>query len=797
MPKIPDDLKEVVKDFLVESQESLDTIDQDLMFMESNPGDKEKIGSVFRSIHSIKGACGFLGFTKLEKVSHSGENVLSKIRDGHLSLTKPVMEALLKMIDAVRKILVELESTEEEGNEDFSPLVATLAAITASAQAGGNGATIATDGTADWQKGNPTEPNSTTIKKDKPLGEILVETGNIEPMQLVDALKEQLDGDPRRVGEILVEQGAVKQEQVKEALDNQKTSAKGPSLAEQNIRVDVGLLDKLMNQMGELVLSRNQLLQIAGTAQNSSLIAATQKLNRITSELQEGLMMTRMQQVISQWGKFPRMIRDLATACGKQVRLDMEGQETELDKSLLEAIKDPLTHILRNSVDHGVEPAAERVAAGKPAEGRILLKAFQESGMVVIKISDDGRGLNASRIKAKALEKGLITPAAAEGMSDQALVDLIFLPGFSTAEKVSNVSGRGVGMDVVRTNIEKVSGTVNMVSVWGKGTDLTIRIPLTLAIIPALLFKANAQIFAMPQSALVEVIRLSQESRKSTMENLNGIYLYKYRSALLPIFHLDKILKLKTSIDDNPEATWFVLILQLDGKQFGLVVDKVLDTQEIVVKSVSKQLKDLMVYSGATILGNGEIAMILDVAGLATKVELARTDHLTKTKAEVVSASAAKGKSEQYLIFTTKDKSRFAVELKAVRRLERIEKPEFEHSGNWIVLQHRGEILPLVFLDLWENTFIPNEEVLASYQNGLEFVLFKIKDRMVGLVVKEIQDIIDEVPSQRGDAGRDGILWAAVLGGHVTEYPDLNAFIQNRDRSFFERKMVLNTEVSV
>jgi two-component system, chemotaxis family, sensor kinase CheA len=799
MATIPDDLKEVVKDFLVESQESLDTIDQDLLYMEGHPEDDQKIGSIFRAIHSIKGACGFLGFTKLEKVSHSGENVLSKIRDGHLNLTKPVMGALLKMVDAVRSILTQLEKNEDEGTEEFLPLVEILAGITASAKAkevgsSGNG----TSETKDWQSVKSDITSSNSPAQDKPIGEILVDSGRIEPMQLVDALKEQLDGDPRRVGEILVEQGAVKPYQVKNALENQKNqAAKGPSLADQNIRVDVGLLDKLMNQMGELVLSRNQLLQIASAGDDSVLSAAAQKLNRITSELQEGFMMTRMQPVSSQWGKFPRMIRDLAATCGKQVRLEMEGQETELDKSLLEAIKDPLTHILRNSVDHGVETALERIAVGKQAEGCITLKASQESGMVVIKISDDGKGLNADRIKAKALEKGLISATTIESMSDQAVVDLIFLPGFSTAEKVSNVSGRGVGMDVVRTNIEKVSGTVNMVSVYGKGTELTIRIPLTLAIIPALLVKVGQSIFAAPQSALVEVIRLGAVARKESMENLNGIYLYKYRSTLLPIFHLSKVVELPSLLEADPDATWFVLILQLDGKRFGLVVDRVLDTQEIVVKALSKQLKELMVYSGATILGNGQIAMIMDIAGLANKVELARTNDLSKTHAKDENDQKAKANTEQHLIFNTRDKSRFAVDLKSVLRLERLEKPSMERSGNWVVLQHRENILPLVFLDMWEKKIAPTDMELENYTEGIEFILYQFKNKVVGLVVDKILDILEEVPSHRESAGRDGVLWASVMAGHVTEYPDLERFIQIRDPAFFERESPKMQEMAV
>jgi two-component system chemotaxis sensor kinase CheA len=452
---------EVVQEFLVESYENLDRLDRAFLVLEENPSDSATLASVFRTVHTIKGTCGFLAFGKLEKVSHVGENLLSRLRDGQLTLTPEITSALLAMVDAIREMLGSIESTQGEGDTDYTALTATLDRLA---------------GTA----GAPVKSLGRILS----LGQILIDAGRITPQAAEHAVARQNLGDPRHLGEILVEEGHIGPQEVIAAL-NAQADQRGSGLADSNIRVDVALLDKLMYLVGELVLTRNQVVQFASQQKDCAFISASQRLNLITSELQEGVMRTRMQPIGNIWSKLPRVVRDLAMACGKQIQVEMEGGETELDKTIIEAIKDPLTHLVRNSADHGIETPPVRTAAGKSAEGRLLLRAFHEGGQVNIEISDDGAGIDLEKIKRKALERNLISAGQAARMSDREALRLILLPGLSTAERVTNVSGRGVGMDIVRTNIEKIGGAIDLYSRKGKGTTVLMKIPLTLAIICA------------------------------------------------------------------------------------------------------------------------------------------------------------------------------------------------------------------------------------------------------------------------------------------------------------------------
>lgn len=387
-------------------------------------------------------------------------------------------------------------------------------------------------------------------------------------------------------------------------------------MADTSIRVDVGLLDKLMNLVGELVLARNQITQFGSSQEDPAFLGTVQRLNLLTGELQAGVMKTRMQPVGSVWGKFPRLVRDLAVACGKQVRIDMEGQETELDRTIIEAVRDPLTHMVRNAVDHGIEPPAERAAWGKPAEGRLFLHALHEGGKVVIELTDDGGGIDPRRVRDKALLSGLVTPEQAARLGDRELLDLIFLPGFSTTDRVTQFSGRGVGMDVVRTNIEKIGGTVDVDSTLGRGTTIRMKIPLTLAIIPALVVSTGGDRYAIPQVSLLELVRLEGEQVRKGVEQFHGIPVYRLRGNLLPLVYLDRELGVEP-IRAGDEIN--IVVLQADDRPFGLVVDAIRDTEEIVVKPLQKALKGIGVFSGATIMGDGNVALILDVLGLAQR----------------------------------------------------------------------------------------------------------------------------------------------------------------------------------
>ena len=494
-----DNDSEIVKDFLVESYENLDRLDRELVGLEKDPNDAAALASVFRTIHTIKGTCGFLGFNKLEKVAHVGENLLTRLRDGQLTLNPELTTALLGMVDAVRQMLSQIEKTGQEGERDDSKLIATLTRLQQPPEA------AAKNELAAAPKSAPEAAAPTSI------GDILMQRAGVTPAQVQSALQEQKEGDPRHMGEILVEQGVARPADVVDALRLQQASRASATVSDSTIRVDVGLLDKVMNLVGELVLARNQILQFANRMKDTSFLAASQRLNLITTELQEGVMKTRMQPIGNIWGQFPRTVRDVALGCHKEVAIEMEGKETELDKTIIEAIKDPLTHLVRNSVDHGIELPEARVKAGKDRIGRLILRAFHEGGQVNIEISDDGAGLNPERIRKKAVERAVITAEQATRMSDRELFNLIFLPGFSTAEKVTNVSGRGVGMDVVKTNVEKIGGTVDVQSTPGRGTTVRVKIPLTLAIIPALVVTCSGDRYAIPQVSLLELVRLEAD----------------------------------------------------------------------------------------------------------------------------------------------------------------------------------------------------------------------------------------------------------------------------------------------
>ena len=459
---------EIVREFLVESYENLDRLDRDLIALEKDPGSRETLASVFRTIHTIKGTSGFLAFNQLGAVTHVGESLLARLRDGLITLSPEITTALLAMVDAVRQMLGSIEATGTEGKRNDQELIASLTRLL-EAKAEAKPVPEPAPAKAEAQPNDAPQPVPN-------IGDILISRGAAKVSEIYEAVEQQKAGDPRHVGEILVEKGAVKPSDVLDALNTQQ-QVRGQSASDSTIRVDVGQLDRLMNRVGELVLLRNQIVQFTNSSEDSDLLGTSQRLNLLTTELQEGVMKTRMQPIGNIWGKFPRTVRDVALGCGKQVRIEMEGKETELDKTIIEAIKDPLTHLVRNAVDHGIEPPEVRQAAGKDPEGRLFLRAFHEGGQVNIEITDDGAGLDYEKIRNKAIQKSLISADQAARMTEREITNLIFLPGFSTAEKVTNVSGRGVGMDVVKTNIEKIGGTVDVQSKLGQGSTVRMKIP--------------------------------------------------------------------------------------------------------------------------------------------------------------------------------------------------------------------------------------------------------------------------------------------------------------------------------
>jgi len=699
--------QDIIREFLIESNENLNRLDQDMVQLEQRPGDKELLGSVFRTIHTIKGTCGFLGFKVLERITHHAESLLSQLRSGERQLSNLLVELILETVDAARKILVAIEATEAEGPDEYPDLVRRLE----STCAGAAPASVA-----------PEEPRA-------------------------DAAAEAPGPpDPAR-------------------LETEKTSA----AADSAIRVDVGLLDKLMNLVGELVLARNQVLQFNTQKEDGALNATSQRLNLITSELQANVMKTRMQPIGVVWNKLPRLVRDTAHACGKQVRLELDGSDTELDKTIIEAIKDPLTHLVRNCCDHGVERPEERMRRGKPAEGVVSLRAYHEGGQVNIEISDDGAGIDVETMKQKAIEKNVCSAEQAGRMTDREALNLIFLPGFTTAQIVTNVSGRGVGMDVVKSNIEKIGGLVDVVSRVGAGTTVKLKIPLTLAIIPGLVVTSSTERFIIPQVSLLELIRLDGGS-SGKIEYVHGTPVYRRRGTLLPIAYLNTVLGLKP-----PAACEAVniVVLQAEDRQFGLVVDGINDTQEIVVKPLGKQLKGLTIYAGATIMGDGRVALILDALciGQRSGVLAERRDE-EHTEAQKKTQSAAD--EQRLLLFRAGSFERLAVPLSLVSRLEEFPQSVIERAGGSQVVQYRGSLLALLSL---ASVLDPDAPDQAIGRDPAQVIVFQDGERSLGIVVDQILDIVEDVVTIRRQSARKGLLGSAVVGKRVADILDLQAVL--------------------
>jgi two-component system chemotaxis sensor kinase CheA len=588
-------------------------------------------------------------------------------------------------------------------------------------------------------------------------------------------------GDTRPIGEILVGQGSTTSGEVSLALEVQTERR---SVADGSIRVEVERLDLLMRLMGELVLTRNQSVAHAAVSGDATMIRASTRLNVITRELQDVVLQMRMQPIDTLWNKLPRVVRDLSATCGKTVRLEMEGRETELDKTILEAVKDPLTHLVRNAVDHGIEPPEGRLAAGKEEQGLLLLRAFHEGGQVNIEIRDDGAGMDPSLIAAKALERGLVDAEQLARMNEREITNLIFLPGFSTASSVTNVSGRGVGMDVVKSNLEKIGGSVDVSSVVGAGTTFHVKIPLTLAIIPALTVVCAGDRYAIPTVNLAQLVRLEGEQGRASIELVSETPVYRLRGKLLPLVYLDRELGVSEP-DSGERDRVLIAVLQVEDRRFGLVVDDILDTQEIVVKPLSSQLESIPVYAGATILGDGSVALILDIPALAQRAnvlragrELARgaADHTDDDRPET---------RETLLVASVGQDRRIAIPLALVTRLEEFPAASIEHVGSRALVQYRDEILPLVHLaPVLEGAGMRGED------DVLAVVVCVTRGRSVGLVVDAILDIVEGGPPGRADLVGVGPIGTAVVQDRITELLDVEQSVRAADPRFYDAPTV-------
>lgn len=777
-----EDLKaELLKDFILESLEGLDSFEHELLELEESTNDPQTLNIIFRVMHSIKGTAGCLGLGVIEKASHKGEDLLTLMRDGDIESTPERISALLSLSDSIRAMLSSLESTGAEGDPEIESLLKSLEQLTRD-----EAPPVEADNT-------PAEPQAETEVSTADEAQPAASNGDESFGFFADAPQQPEDAkagqeawgffeDDTAPAEAKAEEPEAPakpnkpQPETPEAVDPQR-----PSIANSAIRVDVSHLDKVMNIVGELVLARNQILLTTTNFDEAALAAASQRLNIITTELQENVMKTRMQPIRSVWGKFPRIVRDLANELGKKVKLVMDGQDTELDRTIVEAIKDPLTHIVRNAIDHGIEVPDQRTSADKPEEGLLSLRAYHEGGQVIIEIMDDGRGINVAAIKSKAVSKQLISPSEAERMSDREAMQLIFRPGFSTAEKVSSISGRGVGMDVVRTNIERIGGSIDLQTEQGQGSTIKIKIPLTLAIIPALIVTSGGERYAIPQVNLLELIRIDPEKNDPEIENLRGATVYRSRGRLLPIVYLNDKLGLEPATRDEFSTT-NIIVLQADDQEFGLVVDEVNDTEEIVVKPLGKQLKSIACYAGATILGDGSVALILDAMGLAQFSKVVSTDK-RKALTQEEEGSAHDDETIHSVVRFKIGDQRIGLPLRDIYRLEKFPLSKFESAASGSVIQYRNTILPLI--ELSRELGIQSKRVQEedTEEPIIPVIVYNKEDTTVGLIVDVIEDIVDTPLNTSAGTNRFGFVGSAVILGQVTNLLDAASIISKSGAS--------------
>jgi len=741
-------MEELTREFLIESQEGLDRMERCLTDLEERPQDAGLIGEIFRSVHTIKGTTGFLGFKRLEKLAHAGENLLGLVREGKLTANQPVITGLLQLLDGLRAILKTIEAQEAEGEGDDAVLIGRLEELQLPAQAQSKrpvrarvraivaGARARTRESVSDPVPVESEPTAPVRTPDPPPDQI----PNAMPAAVAAGEAENDPARPRTQG----------------------------SAAESTLRVDVTLLNRMMNLVGELVLTRNQVLQ--ATAADPSMTLLSRRLDMVTADLRESVMKARMQPVSNIFSKMPRIVRDLSQSLGRRVRLQFEGQETELDKSLLEAIKDPLTHAVRNSLDHGIEPPDVRESAGKDLEGTLKLRAAQEGSHVIIEVSDDGAGIAVEKVRQKAVERGLIAADRAAHLVERELLQLIFLPGFSTAATVTNVSGRGVGMDVVRTNVEKIGGKVEIDSRPGKGTTLRLRIPLTLAIIPALIVRSVNQSFALPQGALSELVHIPPGQSSTAIEWIEDVPLHRLRGQLLPLIFLDRLLMPSAGHRIEDERDNFIAVLDADGRRFGLVVDGLADPEEIVVKPLSAVLKDIGLFSGATVLGNADLALILDPGSIAMKAGVNLHEEETARAAE---GEAQDAESLEYLLVEVGGRQA-AVPLEDVLRIEQVPFSKIEYIGYRPVLNFEGQLLPVEDSGGALAAAQSNPDPAARSEEPIIVVVCREGNRHVGIAVSHVLDVaaggdLFEAGTAQRTAG------VTLLKNHVTGVVDLGS----------------------
>jgi len=746
------DNREFIAEFLIESSENLDQLDKDLLALEADPADPQRLASVFRTVHTIKGNSGFFGFSKLGAIAHSGEHLLGKLRDGKLALDDRLAAVLYAMVDAIRGILQSIEATGNEGDQDYRDLSRTLAAVAEQPQAAATEASPVRPAAppaplSPEPQASPASPSAAETPAELPAPSAVESPPPAPPPPAAHPAP-------------------------------QAAAPPTVAAAETTVRVDVDLLASILDLVGELVLARNQLRSI--DSDDPAVQACGQRINAVTNALQETAVKTRLQPVEHVFSRFPRTVRDLAVSCGKEVQLVIDGADTELDRSLIESIRDPLTHLIRNSVDHGIEPPDDRLRAGKPRAGRLSLRAFNESGRVTIEVSDDGAGIAFEKVREKAVARGLVSAAEAAAMAADRVLQFIFEPGFSTAAQVTSVSGRGVGMDVVRTNIEAIGGTVDIQSTPGVGTTVRVHVPLTLAIMPALVVRCGSERFAIPQSAVGELVPVTKDRHGPRIEGLAESPVMRVRGRLVPILFLDQFLGIRETTACRDEGT--VVLVRVDDREFGLVVDgmqsradqfrcrDLLDSASlstIVVKPIGGLLAGLGLYSGATVLGDGGVVLILDLRGLQRIAKLPEVDH--EPDAAVVPTAEV---ADRYLVCGTGVGRRVAVPLAEVVRLEQHARDKVQFVGARAVVRRGERFTPLADIDAVLG------QASGLNEASVNVVVIDGGAGGVGLAVAAILDVLAaESPMQ--PASGVGVAGILSLGGVATEVIDLRAVRQS------------------
>lgn len=734
-------MDDLLQEFLAETAECMDQLDGELVQLERFPDDPELLKKIFRTVHTIKGTCGFLALPRLERVAHAAENTLGKIRDGSLPAAPDTITLVLESLDQIKEILAALERTEAEPAGDDTDLIERLnrlgAAPARDIEEGGPSGSVAFHTVSDF------------VDFDVPGKVTLVTLDEPAPLDPDRSILPAVKDDPS-------------------ALPSEAAQPLLP--ARPSVRVKVDLLDSLMTIASDLVLTRNQLLQEQRDQSDGHLEETLQRLSHVTTELQENVIKTRMQPVGDAWASLPRLVRDLAHDLNKKIDLIMEGEETELDRQMLELIRDPLTHMVRNSADHGLESPAQRHAMGKPETGTITLKAHHQGGQIVIQISDDGAGLNTQRIKNKALANGLIREDVLNEMSDDQIHQFIFHAGFSTAADVTAVSGRGVGMDVVRNNIEKIGGTIELRALQGEGTTFTMTIPLTLAIIRALIIGCGGERFALPEINVVEVVRIGGK-HENAIEYIRETPVLRLRERLLPLVSLRAALQI---LDDAAEAaTQFVVVTQAGGRCYGIIVDTVFDTEEIVVKPVVPVLRTLAVFSGNTILGDGNVITILEPNALAVEdfESVHEEARAIGTTAQISNAGASSedGDREMILVFRAGESALKAVPLARVAWIEEIATANIEYADGRHLMQYRGGLMPLVAI---------GREVEADLAERRPVLVLSDGSRTMGLVVDTIVDIVEDDLRIALESVQPDIAGSTVVAGNAAELIDIDYYFQ-------------------